>query len=503
MQILLKKIEHQNATLECLNIADNPGRLGLDRFPATMSRFGKIRKLDISRVITTSSEGPLISPEVMLAWRLEELILTGVSINDKTLDSVSTYLASEMSDSLYLLQMDQCNLTGAHVALLMRSISRKPGEARNMHLHVSANRLEKGNGDIVKAIEASHGPSHLTMRLVDYLTESRFRELLKALRNNTTIRSLDISKASLPRDAGDDTCEALRSLFAENVTLEELDISGEQAHLEIARFGIGLSQALTGLKNNKALKVLRIEYQNLGLEGANALSSVLEQNETLTHIYCDRNDISLQGFTTLVNALGQNFTVLELPFMQDDQAEAVKRMTGSTDDSRSAGASVSEGGVKHSVRRKLTTFGVQTKEKPAPTAQDVEQAAQILTQRWQWQAERLSEFLVRNQRIAAGLDTKERYLANNMPRPATAVSDEGIIEHVLSNTTPKVELSNPVDTAMMSRLDINDEIERHVGSGGATHAAEQSTGRQAQRSRAPTASPRIFELEDREGFEMD
>jgi hypothetical protein len=381
-----------------------------------------------------------------------------LQVNDKTLDAIATYLASSMSDCLYCLQMDQCNLTGADVALLMRSMNRNAGQARSLHLHVSANRLEKGNSEIVKAIEENQTPSQLTMRMVEYQTESRFRYLLRALRKNTTIRCLDISKASLPYDAGDETCEALQRLFEENATLEELDISGEHAHLEVARFGIGLNHALTGLKKNKALKVLKIEYQNLGIEGAHTLSSVLETNETLTHIYCDHNDINLQGYTVLVNALAKNFTVLSLPLMLDDQSEAIKRMTSG---GHMANSSKLEGGVKQSVRRTLNTLGVHMKDNanPTPTPQDLDEAVQILNSRWEAQTERLLGFLQRNHNIASGVETREMYLHDETLRPTTAISDSGIIQHVLSNTTPRVERTNPVDTACeghMAHLTLND-----------------------------------------------
>ena len=356
-------------------------------------------------------------------------------------------------------------MTGAHVAILMRSMSRKPGVARNLHLHVSANRLEKGNSEIVKAIEENRTPSHLTMRMVEYQTESRFKQLLEALRKNTTIRSLDISKASLPYDAGDETCEAIQLLFEENKTLEELDISGEHAHLEIARFGIGLNHALTGLKKNKALKTLRIEYQNLGLEGAHTLSSVLEENDTLTQIYCDHNEITLQGFTVLVNALAKNLTILSLPDMSDDQKLAVKRMTSGLAGAHMAGFSKGEGGVKHSVRRTLNTFGVHLKDSPAssPTPQDVDEAVNIMNARWKAQVQRLESFLYRNHNIAAGFESRDLYLNDDTLRPSTAISEAGIIQHVLSTTTPRVERSNPVDMvgeSRMGRLTLNNENEK-------------------------------------------
>jgi len=388
--------------------------------------------------------------------------------------------------------MDQCHLTGADVAILMRSMSRNAGEARNLHLIVSANRLENGSSEIVKAIEENRTPSHLTMRMVEYQTETRFRQLLQALRRNTTIRSLDISKASLPYDAGDETCEALQFLFEDNETLEELDISGEHAHLEIARFGIGLNFTLNGLKKNKALKILKIEYQNLGLEGANTLSSVLEKNETLTHIFCDHNDINLQGFTVLVNTLAKNFSVVSMPLMLGDQSEAVKRMTSAIGSIVSS--SEGHGGVKHSVRRTLNTLGMHLKENPLPTLEDIEQAVQILNSRWQRQGERLMEFLERNQKIAVGLETREGYLSDDTLRPTTATSDIGIIEHVLSNTTLRVERTNPVDIARggMARLTINDENEK-----GRTEREREpaANGRSRSESQKTLSTP-IFELGD-------
>ena len=367
-------------------------------------------------------------------------------MNGKTLDSISTYLASDMSDDLRVLEMDQCILTGTHVAVLMQSMVRVPGEARNLQLHVSANRLEKGIGEIVKAIEENSTPSHLVLRMIEFTKEDHFRQLLEALCTNTTIQSLDISKASLPYDASPETCDALQRVFAENTTLRELDMSGEHAHLEVTRFGIGLNQALTGLKKNTALKSLRIEYQNLGLEGANTLSSVLEENKTLTHIYCEHNEINLQGFTILVNALARNYTVLELPFMYDDQNESMRKVNESMRDSKRAADIENKMG---SVRRTLTVLGVSRPQKQDITPQDLDSVVRVLEDKWATEIERLAIFLDRNKHIAAG---DEGYgpdgvgiLSEDTMRPTTAMSDKGILENVLSNTTPRVELGNPVD----------------------------------------------------------
>jgi hypothetical protein len=81
LQVFLNYLERQNATMECINIADNPGRIHLEKFPTTMSRFSQIRKLDLSRVTSTCGTEALIAPEIMLTWRLEEMILTGVPVS--------------------------------------------------------------------------------------------------------------------------------------------------------------------------------------------------------------------------------------------------------------------------------------------------------------------------------------------------------------------------------------------------------------------------------------
>jgi hypothetical protein len=289
--------------------------------------------------------------------------------------------------------------------------------------------------------------------MIEFTKEDYFRQLLHALRTNNTIRVLDISKASLPYDAGEETCDELRLLFEENETLEDLDISGEQAHLEVTRFGIGLNYALTGLKNNTTLKILRIEYQNLGLEGANTLSDVLEENTGLTHVYCEHNDITLQGFTILVNALARNYTVLDLPWFQSDQKDSIKKMNITMRDSRriTNKPAKPQNDMKSSVRRTLTQLGVSKAPKPDMTPQDLEAVVNLLHERWEHEIHRMEVFLERNKKIAAGIP-EEGSVNEETLRPTTALSDRGILEHVLSNTTPRVELGNPVEMHVFDKM---------------------------------------------------
>ncbi|EKD14872.1 uncharacterized protein L3040_003912 [Drepanopeziza brunnea f. sp. 'multigermtubi'] len=512
MQIITH-LDRQNATLEYINLSDNPGRINLEVFRTSMSRFTRLRKLNLARTTWTTGDKPLVLPEILMTWRLQELVLDNVALNANTIELISRYLASEMSDHLYVLKLDQCGLNGDDVALLMRSMTRMPGEVRYLELHVSANRLEKGIGGIVQAIRANQAPTHLFLRMIEFAKEDHFRELLQALRTNTTIRCLDISKASLPYDAGEETCEAMRLVFEDNKTLEDLDISGEQAHLEVTRFGIGLNSALQGLKKNKTLKILRIMYQNLGLEGANTLSSVIEADTGLTHVYCEHNNINLQGFTILVNALAKNTKILFLPFLEDDQNTSMKRINADMRESRSASAS-KDSNVKSSVRRTLNTFGVGhlKSAKPELTPQDIDEVARVLHDRWQTQMGRLAQFLERNAKIAAGAPgygvEGESMLSEETMRPATALSDMGILDHVLGTTTPKIELGNPVDAHVYTRtpaMNINGDVEHGTGKRDENGRIDMVPERDGEGERPGTANSLSFDLRNTEGamFMMD
>lgn len=432
---LVTHLERQNKTLEHIDFSCNPGRISLQKFQESIGRFANIGSLNLSRTSWTSGTEPLIPHEVLLTWKLEELFLNGIVLNEQTVNSISKYLASDMSNQLRLLQMEQCNLSGEQVARLLHSMARDSEQGRDLELNVSGNRVEKGVGEIVKAIKANHTPTRLYLRMIEFTKEDHFRQLLQALRTNSTIKCLDISKASLPDDAGAETCECLRAVFAHNRTLDELDISGEQSHLEVTRFGIGLNYALTGLKNNNTLKLLRIEYQNLGLEGANTLSSVIETNTGLTHILCEHNGINLQGFTTLVNSLAKNTTILELPTLQDDQVSSMKRISTIMREAKhNTSASYRTNGMRLTFNRTLHHLGVTKPTKQEMTSHDVEAVLHVLNERWEYEKTRLRGFLERNNAIANGYEMGEmKYPVCEVAlRPTTALSDGGILDKALN-----------------------------------------------------------------------
>ena len=462
--------------MESIDLSGNPARIDPEVLHLQLRNFGFIRKLNLSNIHRKSGAGPLLAASVLLSWKLEELHYNHTSLNHHDIEEVSEYLRSSQSETLRQVGLNQCNLTGSQVADLLHAMFRGVGNIRPIHLHITKNRLEVSHNSFVEAVSRSVTPSGITMQMLEYKEERHFRDFVAALANNTSLVFLDISKASLPSDAGDDTCLALEKMFAENRTLTELDISGEQAHLEAASLGIGLNRALMGLRKNHTLRVLRVENQGLGLQGASTLASVLERNQGLQEVYCENNEISLQAFTILVRSLEQNLTLLYLPHMDAGRVWSLNRVQREIENSRDT-SSIMNLNMNISMPGKATvrkTLGAAmsgqrpsrtVKASPVPviSAKDAHAVVHGLVSNWHSEVSKLQQYLDRNYSLLHGVPTSE---PPDMDRPATAILDTSHVgtpvceaDLQLGNTAEdldvqeKDELSSPEeydgDTALM------------------------------------------------------
>ena len=436
MQIYLHAISQQDSTMESINLSGNPARLDPDALQIHFQTFEFIRKLNLSNAYRRSGSDPLMAASVLHSWKLEEIQLNHTSLNQRDIAEMCIYLRSSQSDTLRQVGFNGCNLTGAQIAEVMRAMYRGVGNIRPIHLHITKNRLEESHVSFVEAVRQSMTPCAITMQMQDYKEERHFREFVDALANNTSLVFLDISKASLPSDAGSDTCAALENMFSENRTLEELDISGEQTHLDAASLGIGLNRALMGLRKNTTLCVLRVENQGLGFQGASTIASVLEENQGLRHIHCENNEFGLQAFTILVKSLKQNFTLLYLPQMDEDRIWSLRRIQRELDNSRES-STLMNLNMNMSMPGKATvrkTFGAamsgQRSNRPAKTAQsavvtskDAQAAVAKLAANWDVEVSKLKEYLERNYNLIYGAPS---LAPSYHERPATAVHDSSL-----------------------------------------------------------------------------
>lgn len=462
LDLILSTLVAQEPTLEALNISGVQGRLNPDILQQYIGHFGQIRKINLSRISRTAGSEPLISAEMLFNWRLEELALSRTTINRETVDAIATYLASDRSQNLRSIRLDQCGLTGEDVAMLMHSMCVMSSDPRNLHLYVNENRLDTGCSHIFKAIAKNQTPSHLSMRMIDFKKEEQFRHLVESLQKNTTLKFLDISKASLPYDASPETCQALQVMLEENESLEALDISGDNAHLDVARFGIGLNLALTGLKKNKSLKVLKIEHQKLGLQGANTLASVLEENNTLREVYCESNDINLQSFTVLVNGLQRNRSLLTLSCMDRDRAQSLQKVLREVDNVRLeinnnqastirrsffAGRNVGLAQPGHRLRKPSPPSAPSPLEGSPFANPNVELVLESLNNRWDLEVSRLQRYLQRNHNIARGIEDVDMDDSASDGRPGTAASIGTMLDNLKFDVAVSADEIKPPEKA--------------------------------------------------------
>ncbi|MCJ1486175.1 hypothetical protein MMC06_006351 [Schaereria dolodes] len=488
LRTILPVMAAQEDTLESLDLSGNPARLDPDSLGKLLSCFKHLRKLNLSNVQLNAVSSPLIPAQAFLLWKLEVVDMSGTLLNEQTVQEISTYLASSQSRALREIRLKQCALTGKEVASLLHAISTFPDRHRDLHLDVSDNRLEQHHDMLADAIGRSMAPNYLTMQMLEYRDESNFQALIEALSKNTSIRCLDISKTSLPADAGIDTCHLLRRMFEENHTLEELNISGEQAHLEAVKFGSGLNNALKGLERNSSLKVLRVEYQSLGLQGASTLASILEQNSTLHEIYCDNNEINLQAFTVLVNGVEHNTSLLYLPAMEGDQAWSRKRIDREIGDLRDSSWSMPPKSAKGTVRR---TFGAamaggrstssRSTNKLDPvqsfTSQDLHAAVGSLSEKWDRQVARLRTFLTHNYCVANGLPLPEDSIDDAVEgdRPQSSGSLITALKQARVDRTPTAEFEFKLGETYSEEL--NEKV--HVlGLGDSDRSGDFSEGKE-------------------------
>ena len=496
MGLILDALRAQENTLEAIEIAGNTARLDPLTFDSQLGMFGFIRKLNLSHVSRTSGIEPLFTAETLLIWRLQELRLSGTPLNAATIDAVATYLAHPQSKTLREVYVDNSYLTGGDIATLLHSLSQDHGQARDLHLDISHVVLSKGLEKVTKAISEGLAPTHLSMRAIEYREESQFRKMLTALTTNKTIQYLDMSQTALPGDASEETCRTLARLLSDNETLLELNMSGEDSRLASSRFGSGINEALLGLKQNKSLQTFRIERQKLGLQGANTLAEVLTTNSTLCELHCDNNEIPLTGLTDLVNALIENTTLIYLPTMYDGREAAFKSAaatmknmsnpepsspprttTQSTSLGSAAGMRRGFTSVKKSAARAASAYTPSFPALPShsrnnsasdsraasfsltlPTAarrqhashapvaastaftvQDIQTTHRLLTEQWDRQCYRLSQYLDRNWSILNNMPVNMEVEDEKFERPQSVGSIGKVLEHVKSETTPRAE----------------------------------------------------------------
>ncbi|EWC45100.1 hypothetical protein DRE_06239 [Drechslerella stenobrocha 248] len=377
----------------------------------------------------SSKEHAIIPEEILMRWRLEELDFSGTPVNSATVDALSVYLNSSASDCLAKLNLNNCGLKAGDLAVLLGCLAREDGRVRNLHLCVNRLQITPDHNKLVDAIKKGLSPRYLTISNVDYPDEETFRKLIRAVAANKTIEYLDLSRIYLPSDANSDTINALGELFAKNDTLRVLNISGGYGRIEDGRLGTGLNKAFHSLDENKTLRVLKVEQQRLGPQGAMVIAKMLDSNTSLQEVHCSNNNFNLQGYTALVAACNTNRSILALPGLQRDRKEQLERLRNDlnktvevpepTSSRLSMLATLSSLDRRRSVRslRSLKSRTSNDSEKaPGLSEEQVDTAIKHLASRWDDQDTLLANALAKN---FAGDHYEDSESRMDTPTPAT------------------------------------------------------------------------------------
>jgi uncharacterized protein YjbI with pentapeptide repeats len=89
LSLILDALRAQETTMEALDLSSNPFRLSPSIFDSQIGVFGYLTRLNLSHVARSSGLEPLISVETFQGWRLQELILSGTSLNAAMVDAIA------------------------------------------------------------------------------------------------------------------------------------------------------------------------------------------------------------------------------------------------------------------------------------------------------------------------------------------------------------------------------------------------------------------------------
>ncbi|CAM1505561.1 Fc.00g111980.m01.CDS01 [Cosmosporella sp. VM-42] len=294
----------QAGSLQTLDTSGNHGIVKFELIQHSLSQLRAITKLNIAGNTRIDSDMSLFDEDAIHSWALEDLDISGIGLNNATVDVLSDYLGSTSSQNLKVIRLNSCGLSGRQVAQLFRAM----GQARQLTVHMSANRLDEGIDELCGAISCGFGPDGLFMQMIDFAIEDNYIKLLRALTVNKTIECLSLAGCSTPGSASDTACQALSEFFSNNNTIRFLDVSGYDAKLDEGRLGRGFSKALSGLRTNTRLEHLRVRSQMLNVNIGD-LAEAITTNRTIHTLDCEGNDFNLSNFRHLVKHLQDNTTI--------------------------------------------------------------------------------------------------------------------------------------------------------------------------------------------------
>ena len=259
-------------------LLDNP------RFAAVLqfyAGFTKLTNRGVRNIITSSGFYTISTPRLVNFLRC----FFEAQIKDRTLYSkFSLRLNGRLTLNHFTLSPLDCMSIGYFLAFALEA-------GAELHVNLSHCGIDDHSfGLIMKELsrhvdtsakDALHGVIELNIS-GNKISDNSMDHIAAALRTNTTIRTLDISRCSSISILG---CESLASALAVNRSLEELSISYNKFHN-------GINYIAAALRTNTTLNTLRISCSNSDITH---IASALRINNALKRLVIEEGGVSDAG----------------------------------------------------------------------------------------------------------------------------------------------------------------------------------------------------------------
>ncbi|KYK57827.1 leucine rich repeat protein [Drechmeria coniospora] len=316
----------QGRSLESLDTSDNQGIVRFDIMQGTLKKLARLTSLNVAGNTRITTDESLLDRKTLEGWHLRDLDLSGITLNDATVDDLAAYLAMGNSRDLQVVRLDSCGLNGRHIARLFRAM----GQARRLTMHLNGNGVDEGIDDLCEAISCSYGPWGLFLQMVEFASEANYVKLWRALTANMAIQCLSLAGTSTPDAASSTACQAVSGFFEKNDTVRFLDISGYDSKLDEGRLGREFSNALGGIRHNTRIEHLRVRSQMLNINVGD-LAEAISGNTTLHTLDCEANDFNLSNFRHIIKHLETNTTIRSFSAFSDAElSDTIRKSVRST-----------------------------------------------------------------------------------------------------------------------------------------------------------------------------
>jgi Ran GTPase-activating protein (RanGAP) involved in mRNA processing and transport len=308
MHALAEALAPHCEKLEILNISSNRNSISAAALAQLLQDMFRIQRLNVAGSVMGSMDGPLITCATLHQMSsLQELDLSGLSLNEETMESFTKYFTLTKTVRLRQLTLNNCHITGFGAARLFEAIL--PTTGQKLCIFMNGNPLEQGLDRLARAIRGNFGPAALHMDMIEFRDDSNFASLLAALAESSQLTTLSLVGTGFTGTCSTETTEAFKALFAARNSIRHLDISGYSGRLDEGQLGGPFGLALDWLCKNRSLTHLRIRNQNLN-EHREQLGRMIEQNQALRFLDLEENGFSVTTLGFLATCMLRNHTIL-------------------------------------------------------------------------------------------------------------------------------------------------------------------------------------------------